>query len=268
MLKEAMQEVRSKITPKFLILSLLLIVAIISSAVYRSQNYELRDGLNFFTFTLDGTLPISFPIITVLVYAASFSEEVHHRFLTYTRMRRPIIETIYIKLIANVILTCLFFFILVYVCFTFAYYIEPLLGIAKYDPEGYGLTQENIAADTYTRHTFTQLLRYGTFTYSILYSLWVGINAAVYSAISFCLVILLKNRFLALSLPYITYIVVTLSFASLGLNTYRPTYALFPFDYMQSPIWTACVPFLVLAGTLALLILYLRPTLSKADSLI
>ncbi|ETT56618.1 hypothetical protein C162_00328 [Paenibacillus sp. FSL R7-269] len=266
MLGEVIREVRSKLTLKLLFFWIAITAALISFAVYRSHNYQLRDSLEYFSFILNGALPITFPILAVLVYVASFSGEVNHRFLVYTRMRRPIIETIYIKLTANIILTCLFFFSLIFISFLFAYYIEPYLGIADYDPEGFGLTKDNITVDTYTRYTFTQLLEYGTFTYSILYSLWVGINAALYSAISFFLVLIIKNRFLALSLPFIGYIIVIFTLIALDLEIYRLSYVIFPFDRIQSPIWTAFVPFLVLVVILFCLMIYVRRNTSKVDS--
>ncbi|ASA24742.1 hypothetical protein B9T62_30685 [Paenibacillus donghaensis] len=266
MLREVIREVRSKLTPIFLFLWMLTTIALISFAVYRSRAWDFRDSLEYFTFILNGALPITFPIIAVLVYVASFSEEVNNRFLVYTRMRRSIMGTVYIKLTANIILTCLFFFSLTFISFLFAYYIEPHLGIANYDPAGFGLTKDNIAADTYTRYTFTQLLRYGTFTYSILYSLWIAINASLYSAISFFLVLLIRNRFLALSLPYIGYIIAGLTISSMGSYAYRPSYVLFPFDYIQSPIWTAFVPFLVLAVVLVCLMMYVKRNTSKVGN--
>lgn len=267
MFREVIREVRSKLTPMFLFLWLLTITVIISFAVYRSYNYQLRDWLDYFTFTIDGVLPITFPIIAVLVFVASFSEEVKNRFLTYTRTRRPIMETVYIKLTANLILTCLFFFMLILIAFLFAYYIEPALGIAKYAPEGYGLTTDTVVADTYTRHTFTQLLRYGTFTYGILYSLWVGINAALYSAVSFFLVLLLKNRFMALTLPYIFYLIMSFTLSALGIENYRPNFVIFPFDRVQNPIWTAFVPFVIITIVLMLIVIYIQRNNTKVASL-
>lgn len=267
MLREVTREIRSKLTLMFLLLSILMTAALLSFAVYRSQNYTLRDWLDYFTFTLDGGLPITFPIVAVLVFVASFSGEVKNRFLTYTRMRRPILETVCIKLTANVILTFSFFFVLIFISFLFAYYVEPHLGIAKYEPEGYGLTKDTIVADTYTRRTFTQLLQYGVFTYSLLYSFWVGINAALYSAIGFYLVLLMRNRFLALTLPYIVYLIVSFTLSALGMETYRLNYVIFPFDHAQNSIWTAFVPFLILVAVLVSLILYVKRNTAKVDSL-
>ncbi|MNB96048.1 ABC-2 family transporter protein [compost metagenome] len=267
MIGEVIQEVKRKVTPLFLFLWILTTAAIISLATFRSQNYILRDSLEFFTFTINAVLPIVFPILAVLVYTVSFSEEVQNRHLTYTRMRRPIMETLYIKLNANILLTGVFFFLLVFISFLFADYIEPYLDIAQYKPERFGLTKENIAADTYSRYTFTQLLRYGSITYGILYSLWVGMNAALYSVFGFLLVLFMKNRFLAVSLPFIVYLVVSFTLAALGLEKYRPNNAIFPFDRIQSSIWTAFVPFLILASINVCLVIYVKRNISKVESL-
>ncbi|MBY9080501.1 ABC transporter permease [Paenibacillus sp. HN-1] len=267
MIEEVIQEVKRKVTPLFLFLWILTTAAVISLATFRSQNYILRDSLEFFTFTINTVLPIVFPILAVLVYTVSFSEEVQNRHLTYTRMRRPIMETLYIKLNANILLTGVFFFLLVFISFLFAYYIEPSLDIAQYKPERFGLTKENIAADTYSRYTFTQLLRYGSITYGILYSLWVGMNAALYSVFGFLLVLFMKNRFLAVSFPFIVYLVVSFTLAALGLEKYRPNNAIFPFDRIQSSIWTAFVPFLILASINVCLVIYVKRNISKVESL-
>ncbi|MBA9087297.1 hypothetical protein FHR92_003781 [Fontibacillus solani] len=266
MLREILIEIKNKLTLLFVILWLLFTVAIISFAVYRSQRYELRDWLDYFEFTLDGALPIIFPIIAILIYVTSFSEEVKNRFLIYTRMRRPLMDTIYIKFIANIILTFLFFFFLVLICFLFAYLIEPQLGIAQYNPAGYGLTNNNIIQDTYTRHTFSQLLKYGVFTYGLIYSLWVGVNGALYAAIGFLLVLLIRNRFLALSLPFISYIVVIFTLNALGLQIYRLNYSIFPFDRVQSPVWTAFIPFFFLMLFLVCLLIFVKKYNAKVGN--
>ncbi|MBP2000812.1 hypothetical protein J2Z69_001843 [Paenibacillus shirakamiensis] len=266
MFGEVLFEVRKKLTPMFGLLWLLTLIAIISFAIYKSQHYILRDTLEYFSFVLNSALPIIFPIITVLVYVATFSGEVHHRFLVYTRMRRPILTTLYIKLLANIILTFLFFFSLIYICFLFAYYIEPHIGIAKYEPAGFGLTKDNIEADTYTRYTFTQLLQYGTITYSILYSFWVAMNAALYAGISFFLVLFIKNRFLALSLPFIIYVITIFTLISLDLEIYRLNYVIFPFDRVQDPLWKPFIPFIILLLILLCFLLYVKRNPSKVDS--
>lgn len=268
MLRETLHEIRSKLSPVFFLSWLALTAVLISFAVYRSRSYELRDSLDFFTFTLGSILPILFPIVAILVYTVSFSAEIHRRFLTYTRMRRPILETLNIKFWANLVLTFIFFFCLIISLFIFAYYIEPLLGIANLDPAGYGLSTDNIAEDTYARHTFTQFLRSGTLTYGIVYALWVGLNAALYAAIGFVLVLLLRNPFLALSLPFIIYVVGTFTLSALGAEIYRPSYTIFPFDRIQSPIWTALIPFGILSVIVAGSLVYIKRNIFKLGNLI
>ncbi|PAD74412.1 MULTISPECIES: ABC transporter permease [Paenibacillus] len=267
MLKEILQEIRSKLSPKFFLSWLSLTAVLISFAVYRSRSYELRDSLDFFTFTIGSILPILFPIVSVLVLTISFAADIHHRFLTYTRMRRPIIETLNINFWANLVLTFIFFFCLIISLFIFAYYIEPLLGIANFNPAGYGLTTDNIAEDTYMRHTFTQFLRYGTLTYGIVYALWVGLNAGLFAAIGFVLVLLLRNRYLALSLPFVIYVVGIFTLSALGAEIYRPSYTIFPFDRIQSPIWTALIPFTILSVIVAGSLIYIKRNITKLGNL-
>jgi len=267
MFQDVKSEIRSKLTPKFILLCLIVPAALIVLSIIRSREYRLKDWYDYFTFILEGGLPITFPILVVLVFVASFSGEVKNRFLTYTRMRRPIMSTVYIKLTANIVLTFLLYSALIFVCFLFAYYIEPYLGIVKFDPS-YGLTKEEIAISNITRHTFTQILNQGVFTYAILYSCWLGINAALYSAIGFYLVLLIKNRFLALTLPFIIYLVGSFTLLGLGIEDYRPNNALFPFDRIQAPIWTAFIPFLVLLLILLCLILYVQKKHTEIESLL
>ncbi|WP_214607641.1 hypothetical protein, partial [Mycobacterium tuberculosis] len=151
MIRKVAGEVNSKLTLKLLFLWLVILIGVISFAVYRSQNFTLRYSLDYFTFTISDVIPVIFPIIAVLIYVVSFSEEIRNRFIVYTRLRRGILETLYIKLVANIILSCLFYFTLIFVVFIFAYYIEPQLGIATYDLEGYGLSPETAKEDASNR---------------------------------------------------------------------------------------------------------------------
>lgn len=267
MFRDVISEIRGKLTLKFMLLCLLVPAFLIISSIIRSQEYRLKDWYDYFTFTLEGGLPLTFPILTILIFVASFSGEVKDRFLTYTRMRRPIMKTIYLKLSANILLTFFLYSALIFICFLFAYYIEPHLGIVKFDPS-YGLTKEEIAVSNITRHTFTQLLNHGVFTYATLYSCWLGANAALYSSIGFYFVLLIRNRFLALTLPFVIYLVGSFTLLSLGIEDFRPNNALFPFDRVQAPIWTAFVPFFALLVILACLSIYVHKNHKDIESLI
>ncbi|WDM23111.1 hypothetical protein [Paenibacillus polymyxa] len=261
------QEINNRLTLKFIILSFLFIVALIGFGMVRSQSYSLRDKLDLFALVLSGTPDITFPLLAVLVYVAAFSEEVQNRFLVYTRMRRSLKETLHIKLIANIILSFSFFFSLIFITYIFVYYIDPYIVKTVFEPSSYGLTRDTIDADAYSRHTFTQLLQYGSFVYGTVYALWVGLNGALYAAIAFYLVLIIHNRFLALSLPYITYIVASFTLNALNLRDFRPTHTIFPFGYVQSPLWTVCIPFVILLVILAVLAVYVRKNLHKVSSL-
>ncbi|MNW44240.1 ABC-2 family transporter protein [compost metagenome] len=261
-------EIKNKIGFKILTLCLLFIMALIAFGMYRSRSYSLRDQLDLFSLILDGTPAITFPILAVLVYAASFSGEVQNRFLVYTRMRRPLQETLRIKMTANVIISFVFFFMLVFIPFLFVFYIEPHLVNTVFKPDLYGLTPETIDADTYKRRTFTQLLKYGTLIYGFVYALWVGLNGALYAAIAFYLVLTIRNVFLALSLPYIAYIISSFTLSALKLEDFRPNHAVFPFDHPQSPLWTALSSFIFLLIVLIALSVHNKKNIGKIERLL
>lgn len=252
---------------QLLIYCILLVSAILFSSYFIIRDNELRDWLNLFTLIIEDFIMILFPIVAVLVYPAPFSSEVNHRFLVYTRMRRGINETIHRRWITNFALTSLFLFFVMFSIFLITRYVEPTLGIAHYDLKGYGLSPETVAEDQYTRYTFTQLLRYGDMFYGFFYSLWVAINGALYASIAFFLVLLIRNRFLALSFPFILYLIGTFAFNSLELEKYSFMHSIFPFYRVQNSIGYAFIPFFVIVCINILLFILLRRSLKTAGNL-
>lgn len=263
----SMSKPRMKKAWQLLICCILLVSAILVSSYFIIQNYELRDWLDLFTLIIEDFMMILFPIVTVLVYPAPFSSEVNHRFLVYTRMRRDINETIRKRWITNFILTALFVFFIMFSIFLITRYVEPSLGIAHYDLKGYGLSPDTVQEAQYTRYTFTQLLRYGDMFYGFFYSLWVAINGALYASIAFFLVLLIRNRFLALSFPFILYLIGTFAFNSLELDKYSFMHSIFPFYRVQNSIGYAFIPFLIIVCINLLLFMLLRRSLKTAGNL-
>ena len=252
---------------QLLIYCILLVSAILFSSYFIIRNYELRDWLDLYTLIIENSMLIIFPIVAVVIYVVPFSSEVNHRFLVYTRMRRGIDETIRRRWITNFIQTTLYLFFVMFSIFLITRYVEPSLGIANYNLKGYGLSQENVAEDRYTRETFSQLLRYGDMFYGFFYSLWVAINGALYASIAFFLVLLLKNRFLAFSFPFVLYIVGTFTFYSLELDKYTFIHSIFPFYRVQNSIGYAFIPFLIIVCINILLFILLRRSLKTAGNL-
>lgn len=263
----SMSKPRMKKAWQLLLYCILLVSAILFSSYFIIQDYELRYWLDLFTLIIKNSMLIVFAIVAVLVYVAPFSNEVNHRFLIYTRMRRNINETIRKRWITNFIRTTLFLFFVMFSIFLITRYVEPSLGIANYNLEGYGLSPETVAEDQYTRYAFTQLLRYGDMFYGFFYSLWVAINGALYASIAFFLVLLIRNRFLALSFPFILYLIGTFAFNSLELEKYSFLHSIFPFYRVQNSIGYAFIPFLIIVSINILLFILLRRSLKTAGNL-
>ncbi|WP_165842380.1 ABC transporter permease [Paenibacillus xerothermodurans] len=217
---------------------------------------------------LEGILPLAFVLLATLVYLGSFSREIKNRFLVYTRLRTPLRKMLRIKFAANFLVTFGVFFVFTFGYFLFSFYIVPLLRLVQFHPEVYMLNEVTVVQDSYTRHTFTQLLQFGSLTYGFFYSCWVGLNAAVYATIGFFMVLIIRNQFLALSIPFLLYILGSFVMAASGLMRFRFPDAVFPYSYMQLPIWTAFAPFLFLLFICIILFLAVNKNLERIDNVI
>lgn len=230
------------------------------------ESYVFRDTLDIFTFLIEGVLVVIFPLLATLIYLPSFSAELKNRFIVYTRLRVPVGKLLFIKFMANSVLTFAVFFIFVFSMFLLSFYVFPSQGWVLFEPEVYGLTESTLIEDSYTRHTFTQLLAFGPLIYGLLYSFWVGINAAIYAAVGFLFLLLIPNKFVAMSIPSLIYIVGSFLLVD-ELRQFRLADTIFPFMYAQQPIWTAFVPFLALCCLCLLLFTVIRKKFNYLDDL-
>lgn len=264
-----MKEIQNSLSIKRIVIWFLLMLWPFFYFIVQRNSVSFRDRLDVFTFMLEGILPLIFVLLATLVYVGSFSQEIKNRFLVYTRMRIPLRKMLLIKFIANSLTTFGVFFVFTFGYFLFSFYIVQPLGLIHFEPEAYKLTETTVIQDSYTRHTFTQLLQYGSLTYGFLYSCWVGFNAAVYAMIGFFLVIIIRNQFWALSIPFLMYI---LGSFVMGLDSslmrFRFPDAIFPYSYMQLPIWTAFIPLLFLLIICTILAFFVNKNLERIDTLL
>src|SRR5699024_5721381 len=84
------------------------------------------------------------------------------------------------------------------------------------------------------------------FLYGVLYSLWVAINGALYTTVAYLLSISIKNRFVALTIPFLWWFIMNFITGILGIEAFSPVYSVFPFLITPQPFWVLCIPFLVL----------------------
>lgn len=251
---------------KTIILTIIFCLPVIYYLTIR-RSYEFRDSLDVFAFMLE-VVTIFFPILATLIYLPSFSEELKNRFLVYTRLRISIKRLFFIKFSTNFLLSFSFFFVFTFLLFILSFYIFPSIGAANLQPEAYSLNEITVREDSYTRYTFSQILKYGSFTYGLVYSFWVGLNAAVYTSIGFLLLFLIPYKFIAMTVPTLIYLIGSYILSVSNLRPFRFIDSIFPYSYIQQPIWTAIIPFIVLSCISLLLYFYIRRNINCMEDMI
>ncbi|WP_152080807.1 ABC transporter permease [Sporolactobacillus terrae] len=213
----------------------------------KMHGYVFLKPLDVFYAMLDGFIPLLFPILVIVIYLISFSQEQKNHFILFTRPRIPLNIYILSKGLINGFLTGAVIFFMVFLSFLFALYIEPHLKLIDYS------TMSTMYRGEGRVVTFSQVLSLGSFTYGVCYSLWVSINAIVYATLAFLLMLLIKSTFLALSAPFLFYHVFNFVTGVFGVPQFSPISTLFPFNIEQQPLWTVLLPFIFLLFVLCVL---------------
>ena len=216
------------------------------------NNYVYYRQLEIFLRVNNGFLPILLPFLMVLVYAVRFIGEQKNNFIPYARIRISLKDYIGSKAIVNALFSFSAAFLMVFIPFLFIIYIEPSLGIIELYPPG---SSPKVVT------TFEQLLPYGTLTYGLIYSIWVGLNGMLYATIAFLLLQLLNNSFVALSIPFAGYMVIVFILQVFHLDKFSPMDSGFPFGIGQQPLWTVFIPFSAICLVITVLILNVRKKL-------
>lgn len=218
------------------------------------DNYVFYRQLDLFLRLNSNFVPLLFPILVVLVNTIHFVGEQKNSFIQYTRVRIPLSTYLFGKLLTNAILSFTIAFLITFIPFVFSMYIEPFLGIVTiYPPDGNPIP--------FT--TFEQLLSLGTLPYGIIYSLWVGLNGMMYGTIALLLVMILDKPFIALSIPFIYYLLTDFVMQVLGFDKFSPSNTIFPFSISQQLLWTVFIPFAILCIAIIILGLYLKENMHK-----
>ncbi|WP_322924357.1 hypothetical protein [Paenibacillus campi] len=235
-----LQEIKSQFSIKSMLGLLVIAIACLVAGSVQSRSYILRDQLDLLGLVMNLILPLVFPVLVLIVYVFQFVGEVRHRALVYTRTRISIVHLLAVKQTANMWTTFIVFACMTLLIFMYVYVVDPLYVHTSFYPERFGINSMNHAQNMYMRHTFTSFLQYGTFAFAGIYCIWVGIFACLYAGIALQLVILLSNSLLAISLPYIFYILASFLCSVIpGLYYFQPFRVIFPLYDVQAPLWTA-----------------------------
>lgn len=201
------------------------------------DSYAFYRPIEVFQILISDYIPMLFPVFMILIYTNSFVNERKNDFILYTRTRIWMPTYVWSKAIVNAVLAFIVSFLLIFLPFVFAIYVEPSLSIVHFYP---------LENSTTVDYTFNQLLTYGTLTYGIVYASWVGLNGVIYSTLAFLLSLTIKNSFIAFSLPFIWYQVMNFVTGVLGVSYLSPISTIFPFNVVKNDLWTVIPPFAVL----------------------
>lgn len=235
-----------------LILSIIFIPTSIQFLLVRT-GYSFYRPVEVHTEVVGSMIALLFPLFFIILHANSFAVERKDNFIEYTKVRTRLRDYILAKAIVNASLVFLVAFAMVFLSFAFLVYVEPSLNLINYE-------SRELNSSTTSIGTFEVFLQYGTLTYGIVYSLWVALNAVLYATVAFVLTLLIKNTFLALSLPFLWYFIMNFVAGVLGHPEFSTTSTIFPFNITAQPIWTILVPYLLNLTILIGLVIYLRNT--------
>lgn len=246
--RQVLVELKRYTSVNNLLLSFGFIILIPMISIYSIRTgYNYNQPLDAFENAFSTIIPLLFPAMIMLIYLRTFLQEQKNNFIFYTRPRINLEEYILSKGIANALLTGTVVFGMIFLPFVFIVYIDPYIGVINYE-EGLRIINSNSLG------TFSQFSKYGDFTYGFIYSLWVALNAILYSSISFVLMLILKSKFISLSVPFLFYHVFNFIVGVLGFARYSPLSTVFPFNIEKQALWTVFIPFSFLIITLLCLL--------------
>ncbi|MGG1218217.1 ABC transporter permease [Priestia endophytica] len=210
------------------------------------QGYIFFSPVEVFQEILGGIMPLIFPVLIIIIYLPDFWQEQRNNFITYTRPRIPLNEYILSKGLINAVFTGGIIFLMLFFSYTLVEFIEPhFLQFIKYETPSEYNQPSNV--------TFSQFLKYGDLTYFLIYSLWVTLNAIVYTTISFLLMLIIRHPFIALSVPFLFYHIFNFIAGIFGVAKFSPLSTIFPFNIEQQSLWTIMIPFTFLLLILSIL---------------
>lgn len=194
-------------------------------------------------------ISLLFPILLVVLYANSYANEKKDNYLLFVKPRTRLTSYIFAKGFVNAIVTFIVAFLMIFIPFLFVQYLDPMLNIIQYETDFY----EPVSVGT-----FEFLAEKSIFLYGLIYSLWVAINGVIYTTAAYLLTIILKNRFVALSIPFLFWFIMNFVTGVLGNEKFSPIFSVFPFSISAQPLWTVFVPFTVIILAIVALITYIK----------
>jgi MFS family permease len=236
--------------------------------LFGTAGWDLRGNFDVFSmFMSSPLLYLLFPLYAVFLSCLRLYRELGHRFASNTRSRVRLESYIFAKLLVAGGTSFVVFFCLTFSLFVLAFYVWPIIGNPSIEPSGYHLTAATAIADSFSASTYSQLLELGPMAFGVLYSLWVGFCASVWSGLGMAALLIVKNRPVALALPFVIYFAQTVVMQLLGDSRGSFVASTFPFGLDQTTILAGVTPTLILATIVAVVWIGLLRRLPLVDGL-
>lgn len=237
-----------------LLLAIPLYFAVVPDDVFRifgGGGVALAGGLGVFSNFMNSSplIYLLFPIYVVLLSCLRLYKEV-------PKSKRVTVRKegyLFARLATAGGISFAVFALTTFLFFVLAFYVWPAIGNPSVDLGPYSLTPESAITSSFTATTYSQLLASGSMTFGILYSLWVGFCAAVWTSLAMAALLTVRNRPLALALPFLVYIGQWVVAELLGNVRASFAASTFPFGYQQTSIIAGAAPMLILAAIAAVI---------------
>ncbi len=193
------------------------------------EEHALAFQLDYFVLMLQlNVIGLLFPLLAALPFVFPFSAQTSRRFLTYAAVRGDIR-----RLVLACYGRCLVVTGLAFAPLLPALYLVSLATRPTFHPNLYAGGRP-YTPETFS--TFSQVAGYGDWAYVAVITGWLTVHAVVYAWLTLSTVLLVPQRALGLSLPWIAFFAVTFAMAVAGAEAFSPA-TVTPFNLTQLPWW-------------------------------
>lgn len=251
---------RARASTYQVVLAVLVIAFPVASTLAVADATTFTTAMQLFTTMLSGSLPLLFPVIVACFGCLTLTWRLSHGFVALTAVRTSIRADLARRALANAALVGAIFFSTVVVAAVVAFEVVSRAQLITFRPEsmltypeGLPFSPAQVRRSDLSNNTWSFLYAAGWPVYAVIYGAFVALAAAAWSSLCFLLVLVVANRYLALSVPFIVCEVANFLAALAGHPEFSPLSSVFPFNITAQPLWTAFVPVgVVIVATAAL----------------
>lgn len=222
----------------------IIVVAPTLLAITQARSSPARDRLELFSLGWSDLIPLVFPLLISVVFLPRLADELANGGTRALRTRIPLGRFLATRTAQVAVIA--------FACFAIAVFVSWLLAFSATAGQLDALISAPERGETYSdpsqRHRFTGLLDVHPVAFGVFYAGWVGINAAAYTTLGVAALVWVQNRFAALAVPFVAYLIISVGSAVSGHASFGSSTAIFPFSLVQVPVWQAMPQLVLVAG--------------------